>query len=317
MNDLYDVAVIGAGPSGLSAALNAASEGLNTALLCADMGGQAGTSSLIENYMGFPDGISGPDLTDLARRQAEKFGTTITPCSVESVSRNAEGNFVITTRSNEIIRARTIVVATGAAYNTMPESSNVAAYDGKGTHYACTANTVRNRACGHVAVIGGGNSAGQAAMFLSARCEHVHLIVRKGDIRATMSDYLVQRIEASETITLHTDTNILRANGDGQLESVLLQKGATGEAYLQPVTDVFVMIGAKPNSAFLAGLCALDDHGFVITDAEKQTSVPGLYAVGDVRSGSVKRVANAVGEGATAVPHVWAHLNPTDKDPTS
>lgn len=309
MPDIYDVAVIGGGPSGLSAALNAASEGLTTALLTATLGGQAGTSSLIENYPGFPSGVSGPALTERVRKQAEKFGTTITTCSVESIGRNAEGNFVIATKGNAVIRARSVIVATGAAYNRLPKSANIEPFEGKGVHYACTANTVRNRPCGHVVVVGGGNSAGQAAMFLSDRCEHVHLVVRRDNLRETMSDYLVRRVEAHPNITVHYKTEILRANGESQIESVLLQRKPGGEAWLQPITDLFVMIGAKPNSAFLAGLCDLDDHGFVKTDGEKQTNIPGLYAVGDVRAGSIKRVATAVGEGATCVPHVWGHLN--------
>jgi len=312
MSDLYDVAIIGGGPAGLSATLNAASEGLSTVMLCAVEGGQAGTSSLIENYLGFPSGISGPNLTDRAKKQALKFGADIKACSVEALSRNAEGNFVIATHGNEVIRARAVVVATGAAYNRLPKSANVEPFEDR-VHYACNARTMRGRECGTALVVGGGNSAGQAAMFLADRCGAVTLVARRA-LKETMSAYLLERLEAHPNVTICTDCEVRRLNGgpDGTLETAMIQNNVTGEAWLETVSDVFVMIGARPNATFLQDVCELDRHGFVKTDGEKRTSTPGLFAVGDVRSGSVKRVSNAVGEGATCVPHVWAYLNPLD-----
>lgn len=312
MPNVYDVAVIGCGPAGLSAALSAASEGLSTTLLCAQKGGQAGTSSLIENYLGFPQGISGPDLTDRAFDQAEKFGATIHPCTVEAIARNAKGAFVIATHGGDIIRAKAVIVATGAQYNKLPDSTHAQDFEGHGVHYACTAATIQGRDCKDVVVVGGGNSAGQAAMFLSGRCERVHLVVRRDGLRETMSAYLVQRIAEQPNITVHPRTVVRDVEGDGKVESVVLFDLDEAVGARVPVTDLFVMIGAKPNSDFLVGLCQLDDKGFVLAGLDKATSTPGVYAVGDVRSGSVKRVANATGEGAACISALWGFLNPAE-----
>jgi thioredoxin reductase (NADPH) len=310
MKEVYDVAVIGGGPAGLSAALNAASEGLSTILLSAERGGQAGTSSLIENYMGFPEGISGPDLTDRAFDQALKFGVEHLSCTVEAMGRSNEGLFILATKAGSVIRARTVIAATGARYNTLPEETGVAAFDGNGVHHACTADVVASRDCREVVVVGGGNSAGQAAIFMADHCEHVHLVIRREDLRDTMSDYLIKRIEEHPNITLHSRTVIRRADGDGKLTAVTLQNLETLVMERIAVTDLFVMIGAKPHSQFLNGLAELDDKGFIKAGADKTTSTPGLFAVGDIRAGSVKRVANAAGEGASCIPAVWAYLNP-------
>jgi thioredoxin reductase (NADPH) len=317
MTDLYDVAVIGGGPSGLSTALNAASEGLTTILLVSDLGGQAGTSSNIETYLGFPEGISGPELTDLAATQARKFGTRISFCEVESVSRNADGHFVLVTKGNEIIRARSVVVATGARYNRLPATTGCHEFEGNGVHFACTASDIRRCRCEEVVVVGGGNSAGQAAMFLSDRAKHVHLVIRREDLRSSMSAYLIDRIEACSNVTPHPRTEVHRIGGDGKVEWVQLRSLDTGDIEQRPITDVFVMIGATPNTRFLTGMCSLDDKGFVVTDDHKATTTPGLYAVGDVRAGSVKRVANAVGEGGSVVQWLWRFLFPPAAEPVT
>lgn len=307
---LYDVAIIGAGPSGLSAGLCSASEGLRTAILGEHLGGQAGTSSLIENYFGFPEGISGPALTERARRQAEKFGADIIPCSVESVTRDDAGTFHIKTASGSITLARSVIVASGAQYNRLAEDTGYASYEGKGVHYACTAQEVSSCKCDEVVVVGGGNSAGQAAMFLSGHAKHVHILIRRDSLRQTMSDYLIRRIKVAHNITVHPFTEVTKVAGKHRVERVTWRNTVTGAADVHHISDVFVMIGAKPHTQFLDGLCALDKTGFVVTDPLKQTDVPGLYAVGDCRSGSVKRVASAVGEGSTSVPNVWSYLHP-------
>jgi thioredoxin reductase (NADPH) len=311
---IYDVAVIGGGPAGLSAAMNAASEGLSTILLAADLGGQAGTSSLIENYLGFPKGISGPDLTNRALEQAQKFGCDQKSCTVEAAGRNNDGVFVLATEGGEIIRARAVIAATGARYNRLPEETGVNEFDGHGVHHACTADTVAHRDCKEVVVVGGGNSAGQAAVFMADRCEHVHLVVRRDSLAETMSHYLIERIEAHPNITVHPRTIVLRAEGDEELSHVLLQNLDSQVIERIAVTDLFVMIGALPHSQFLNGLAELDDKGFIKTGPDKQTTTPGLFAVGDIRSGSVKRVANATGEGASCIPAVWAFLNPQPQE---
>lgn len=307
---IYDLAVIGGGPAGLSASMNAASEGLSTVLLAADPGGQAGTSSLIENYLGFPDGISGPELTSRALAQAEKFGCDRRSCTVEAVGKSNAGLFVITTEAGEVIRARAVIAATGARYNRLPEETGVSMYEDRGVHYACTAQTVPDRKCTEVIVVGGGNSAGQAAVFMADRCDGVHLAVRRDGLRETMSDYLIRRIEDHPNITVHTRTVVHQVGGKDRLSHATLRHLDTGVMERLAITDLFVMIGAKPHSSFLRGLAELDEHGFVRAGLDKTTSTPGLFAVGDIRSGSVKRVANAAGEGASCVPAVWAYLNP-------
>ena len=317
MDQIYDVAVIGGGPAGLSAAMNAASEGLSTILLATDTGGQAGTSSLIENYLGFPDGISGPELTNRALAQAQKFGCDHMSCTVEAMGRSNDDIFVMATKGGDIIRARAVIAATGARYNRLPDETGVNEFDGKGVHHACTADTVANRECREVVVVGGGNSAGQAAIFMSERCEHVHLVVRREGLRETMSDYLIQRIEADPNITVHTRTVVLRAEGDAELTHVLLQHLDSKVIERIAISDLFVMIGAQPHSRFLNGLAELDSKGFVKAGADKATTTPGLFAVGDIRSGSVKRVANAAGEGASCIPAVWDFLNPQPQEEPS
>lgn len=316
----YDVAVIGAGPGGLAAAVYAASEGLSTIVLEAlAPGGQAGTSSKIENYLGFPTGISGQALAGRAQVQAQKFGARL------AISRAVVG-IDCTTRPYRLeledgtqVIARAVVIATGARYRTL-DVPNYARYEGQGIHYAATAMEAQLCNSQDVVVVGGGNSAGQAAIFLSRTVSHVYMLVRATSLAATMSDYLVQRIEASSRITLLTQTQIVELAGEKDLQHVAWHGRNSGEQARKAVSNMFVMIGAEPNSAWLNGCVALDEKGFVLTGSSPgdgvgreaapfETSLPGVYAVGDVRSGSVKRVASAVGEGSVVVQAIHRYLS--------
>ena len=322
-----DVVVVGAGPAGLAAAVYAASEGLGTLVLEAEApGGQAGTSSRIENYLGFPTGISGQALADRAQIQAQKFGARIAvPRRVERLRTDTgsdEGPYVLDLDDGSSVRARTVVVATGARYRRLDDVADAARFEGAGIHYAATGIEAGFTEGEEVVVVGGGNSAGQAAMFLSRTAAHVHMLVRGPDLAASMSEYLVSRIEASaERITLHTCTSITAMAGDRQLESVTWTDKRTGGTQTRPVTGVFLMLGAVPNTEWLAGAVDLDGKGFVRTGAAVsadgrdgrapaplETSRPGIFAVGDVRAESVKRVASGVGEGSVVVSSVHRAL---------
>lgn len=303
---MYDVAIIGGGPAGLAAAINAGAEGLNTVVLCDRLGGQAGTSSLIENLMGFPQGISGPDLTTLSLAQAKKFGVEFLECLCTKLE-HLGGLFRLSTPDRTIL-SRSVIVATGASYRRLEGTEGASAFEGKGVHHACTSSTLSGHTLGDVVVVGGGNSAGQAAMFLSERANNVHLVVRKGNLTDTMSSYLLERIYHTPNIELHFHAEVEKVFGKDHVEGVRL-KGPDGHRLI-PVTDIFVMIGAAPNAPFLTTICDLDAHGFVKTDDFFETKQAGLFAVGDIRSGSVKRVANAVGEGSSVIRWVWRHLFP-------
>ncbi len=309
-----DVVVVGAGPSGLAAAVYAASEGLSTLVLESQApGGQAGTSSKIENYLGFPTGISGQALAARAQVQAQKFGAVI------SVPRRAASldcssyPYVVATEDGGRFQARSVVIASGATYRTLG-LDNVSDYEGFGIHYAATA--IEADLCGgeEIVVVGGGNSAGQAAVFLSRHAAHVHMLIRGADLAASMSDYLVGRIDSSSRITLHRHTEITRLEGSRYLERVTWRNKQSGEEQAHAISNLFLMIGAVPNTAWLGDCVQLDGKGFVCTGpavseawplarrAELlETSQPGVLAVGDVRSDSVKRVASGVGEGSIAV----------------
>jgi thioredoxin reductase (NADPH) len=312
---VHDVAIVGAGPAGLASAVYAASEGLDTVLLEATApGGQAGTSSRIENYLGFPTGISGQALAGRAMNQAQKFGARL------AVSRAAVGldcaasPYRVTLEDGTAVLARTVVVATGARYRKLdlPEYGR---FEGQGIHYAATAMEAQLCRGEEVVVVGGGNSAGQAAVHLSRHAGHVHVLVRADGLAASMSRYLVERIEASPRITLHPRCAVERLSGDGWLRAVAWRDGRTGELVERPATALFVMIGAAPNTEWLGGCLELDDRGFVATgsaDSPFAASLPGVYAVGDVRAGSVKRVASAVGEGSVVVQAIHRHLERLD-----
>lgn len=316
---VYDVAVVGGGPAGLAAAVYAASEGLDTIVIENNApGGQAGTSSKIENYLGFPTGISGQALAGRAQVQAQKFGARL------AISRSVVGvdcdeqPYRLHLDDDQSLRACVVVVATGARYRKL----NVANYDkfeGQGIHYAATAMEAHLCRGEEVAVVGGGNSAGQAAIFLARTVARVHVLVRADGLAATMSDYLVQRIQSSPKITLHTRSEITALAGEGYLREVSWTDRDTCKSQTRAIGNVFVMIGAEPNTDWLNGCLHLDAKGFVRTgqDCEGRalaspfaTTRPGIFAIGDVRSGSVKRVASGVGEGSVVVSAVHQFLAP-------
>lgn len=316
---VYDVAVVGGGPAGLAAAVYAASEGLATIVLeSVAPGGQAGTSSKIENYLGFPTGISGQALAGRAQNQAQKFGARLAIArTVTDLDCDAHP-YRLEVDGQGMVRARAIVIASGARYRKL-ELQNYERFEGQGIHYAATA--MEARLCGgqEVVVVGGGNSAGQAALFLSRGAQHVHIVIRRSGLAATMSDYLVQRIAGSSRVTVHAFCEITRLEGDRLLERVSWTDERSGKTETRPVANLFVMIGAEPNTEWLKGCLALDAKGFIRTGTDEQgralsspfvTSLPGIFAVGDVRSGSVKRVASAVGEGSVVVQAIHQYLNP-------
>ncbi|SEF57486.1 cyclic nucleotide-regulated FAD-dependent pyridine nucleotide-disulphide oxidoreductase [Bryocella elongata] len=313
---IYDVAVVGAGPAGLAAAVYAASEGLKTVVIEGNApGGQAGTSSRIENYLGFPSGISGMELAARAQTQAQKFGARL------AVSRNVTGvecstdPFGITLQGGTRLVARTIVVASGARYRKL-SLPNYERYEMDGIHYSATAIEARLCAEQDVVVVGGGNSAGQAAVYLASYARHVHILIRGPELAATMSEYLVHRIVNSRHITLHASTEIVSLKGDTHLTGLTWRDRTTGEEETHAIRNIFVMIGAEPCTEWLGHCVNLDAKGFITTGAGDQahghgpyrTSRPGIFAVGDVRSGSVKRVASGVGEGSVVVADIHAYL---------
>jgi thioredoxin reductase (NADPH) len=321
----FDLVVVGGGPAGLAAAVYGASEGLRT--LGVDMlafGGQAGASSRIENYLGFPTGISGGDLTQRAVVQAEKFGAQLTsPCTAASLHEEA-GHLVVRLSDGTDVAGRAVIIASGARYRRL-DVPRLEDFEGAGVYYAATEMEARLCAGSPVVVVGGGNSAGQAALYLAEACSAVTVVIRGPDLGASMSRYLVDRVEASG-IDVRTNTRITGLDGDRTLTSVRVTT-AEGDAVL-PCVALFSFIGADPAAEWLSGCAALDHRGFVLTDlalgeehlGERwetlgrrplplETSYPGLFAVGDVRAGSIKRVAAAVGEGSAAVRSVHEHLS--------
>ncbi len=318
---VYDLAVVGAGPAGLSACVYGASEALDTIVIEAEApGGQAGTSSKIENYLGFPTGISGQALAGRAWIQGQKFGATF------AIARGATGigsdgdDFRLTLEGGSTIRSRAVILACGATYRTL-DLENYETFEGQGIHYAATALEAQFCSGTEVAVIGGGNSAGQAAVFLSQHASHVHVLVRGNGLADSMSDYLVSRIDQSPKITLHSHTELSALHGTRMLERVTMRNRQTGEEETKDIPNIFVMIGAVPNTGWIGDCVALDDKGFVLTGNDAKpgntspfvTSVPGIFAVGDIRSGSVKRVASGVGEGSVCISHVHGDLAARDE----
>jgi len=317
-SDVFDVVIVGGGPGGVAAGVYAGAEGMS-ALVLDDVaiGGQAGTSSRIENYMGFPTGISGADLCWRGEVQALKFGTRFAvPRRATSLEKRDDGLFCIGLDDGDEVCARAVIVATGVQYRRLP-LDRLEQLEGAGIYYAATDLEARYCRNDEVAVIGGGNSAGQAAMFLSRSSKHVHVLVRGPSLAASMSDYLLSRLESDPSITIHYSTEIAELHGDGALSGCTIRAKAAGEDWRLNTRAVFVMVGAAPNTSWLSGLVDLDPKGFVRTGAEVgapsnfATSTPGIFAVGDVRAGSVKRVASAVGEGSVVISRVWEHLNPT------
>ncbi len=312
---IYDVTVVGAGPSGLAAAVYAASEGLCTIVIESTApGGQAGTSSRIENYLGFPTGISGQRLASRAQLQALKFGVRFAISRETIAAEQVDGIHRLTLAGGIPVRSRSVVVASGAQYRKL-SVENYGRFENCGIYYAATAMESVFCRDKEVIVVGGGNSAGQAALFLSGVARHVHHIVRGKSLASTMSQYLVSRIENSSRITLYAQSEIVKLEGRSSLESVTWINRETGESIVKPIESVFAMIGAEPNSGWLFGTVRLDKKGFILTGGTDgfestpyATSVPGMFAVGDVRSKSVKRVASAVGEGSVVISDVHNYL---------
>jgi thioredoxin reductase (NADPH) len=323
---LYDVAVVGAGPAGLATAVYAASEGLSVlALDQRAFGGQAGASARIENYLGFPTGISGIALTGRAFNQAQKFGAEIAiPLQVVRLDCSTPGQPMrLELTDGRVVRARTVVVASGARYRR-PEIPNLATFEGAGISY--WASPVEAKLCEgeEVALVGAGNSAGQAVVFLAPKVKHLHLIVRGKGLEASMSRYLIDRIAALPNVTLHAGSEVVALEGDATngLSSATFRDRSSGATHACDMRHLFLFIGAEPNAAWLKGCVAVDKKGFIVTggacphfaDAARrsalplETSMPGVFAIGDVRAGSTKRVAAAVGEGAAVVAQIHGVL---------
>ena len=322
-----DMVVVGAGPAGLAAAVYGASEGLDVLVIESNApGGQAGASSKIENYLGFPTGISGQDLAGNAYTQAQKFGAQLL------IARHAKGlacdrrPYAVKLDGEEKILARTVVIATGAQYRKL-QLQNLSKFEGAGVYYSAT--HLESQLCGgeDVVVVGGANSAGQAAVFMAQNARRVYLLVRAESVAQTMSRYLIRRIEESANIELLTNTEVISLAGNDHLETVEWRNYQTAETEARSITALFSMIGAVPNSGWLEGCIACDEEGFIKTGSDLstedldhvkwplrrasyllETSLPGVFAVGDVRAGNVKRVASAVGEGSIAVSFVHQFL---------
>lgn len=311
--DLYDLAVVGAGPGGLAAAVYAGSEGLSTIVVeSVAVGGQAGTSSRIENYLGFPAGLSGQELAARAALQAQKFAAAILVGSPAKSLKTDGGVHTIELADGRTIKSRAVVIATGARYRSL-DVPRLSDFEGSGVYYAAT--EVEARMCrGSVCVVGGGNSAGQAAIFLARKGLNVQLLIRGASLEASMSRYLIDEIGREKTIRLHPSTQVRELAGKGNLEGVIVEKTGGGRSTLEACA-LFSFIGAQPNSDWLDAGIAKDEDGFVRTGPEVQpssllleTSRHGVFAVGDVRAGSIKRVATAVGEGSMAVRLVHERL---------
>ena len=311
-DEVFDVLIVGGGPAGVAAGVYAGAEGLK-ALVIEDLtiGGQAGTSSRIENYMGFPTGISGADLVWRGEVQAMKFGTKFAvPRRATALARRDDGIFCVTLDDGEEVCARAVVVATGVQYRKL-DIDRLEEFEGGGVYYAATDVEARFCRNSQVAVVGGGNSAGQAAMFLCRNAACTHLLVREKTLANTMSDYLLSRLEKDEGIKIHYETEVEALSGDGLLEGITIRHNPSGERTELPVKGLFIMVGAAPNTDWLSGCVDLDPRGFIVTgkEAPYDTSHPGIFAVGDVRAGSVKRVASAVGEGSVVISRVWEWLD--------
>ncbi len=323
---MFDVVVVGGGPAGLAAAVYGASEGLDTVSLDAvSTGGQAAASSRIENYVGFPNGISGEELASRAAIQAQRLGARLNaPCEVAGLRVEAGFQVIVLADGSEI-PSRTVIIATGARYQRLAVD-DLERFEGAGVYYAAT--DLEARACGAqpVVVVGGGNSAGQAALYLAQQGSRVSIVIRSDDLTHSMSQYLVERIDAEPRIEVFTETQVRALAGGAHLDHVVLEYTPTGERRTVDCAGLFCFIGADPATAWLGDTLELDPKGFILTDRSLpdpitsgprfatrdplpfETSVPGVFAAGDTRSGSLKRVAAAVGEGSSAVRSVHEHL---------
>jgi thioredoxin reductase (NADPH) len=318
-----DLIVVGAGPSGLAAAVYAASEGLDVLVIeCNAPGGQAGASSRIENYLGFPEGITGQQLANSAYTQARKFGAEIMIARTATRLTCDRRPYSIQIDDDTKLPAKSVIIATGAEYRR-PSLQNLERFEGAGVYYGAT--FVEAQLCGgeEVIVVGGGNSAGQAAVFLAQTAKKVHIMVRARGLAESMSRYLIRRIEEHPSIELHTRTDMVALEGSDHVERVRWRNGETGQVETYAIRHVFIMTGALPKTGWLDGCVTLDEKGFIKTGQQLsqtelssaswplarpphllETSLPGIFAVGDVRAGNVKRVASAVGEGSIAVSFV-------------
>ncbi|WP_218511399.1 FAD-dependent oxidoreductase [Variovorax sp. dw_308] len=325
--ELFDVVVVGAGPAGLATAVYAASEGLRVIVLdCRSYGGQAGASARIENYLGFPTGISGGALAGRAYVQAQKFGAEmLIPAKVVSMDcsrAQSDGELSVTLADGRKLRSRTVVIASGARYRR-PAVPRLADFEGRGIWYWASALEAKLCAQQEIGLVGGGNSAGQAAVFLSQHAAKVNILVRAPSLAASMSRYLIDRIEAAPNIELHPYTELQSLHGEPErgLEGATWRNHRSGDEYHCAARNIFMFVGAEPETTWLDGCgVSVDAHGFVLTgtaasggfparqSAALESSVPGVFAVGDVRSGSVKRVGGAIGEGAAAVALIHQHL---------
>ena len=324
---IRDVVIVGAGPAGLAAAVYAASEGLDVLVVESNApGGQAGTSSRIENYLGFPSGISGQELTGRAYTQAQKFGASILVAEqVSGLDCGGRKVYAVKIDDRERISTKTVIIASGAEYRKLP-LENISRFEGVGIYYGAT--FIESQLCEgeEVVVVGGGNSAGQAAVFLARTARRVHMLVRSNGLADTMSRYLIRRIEESPEIELRSCTEITRLEGNGHLEQICWRTNG-GPEETRDIRHVFVMTGAQPSTSWLHGCITLDERGFIKTGSDLsseelraaqwpltrpphllETSKPGIFAVGDVRAGNIKRVASAVGEGSIAVSFVHQTL---------
>jgi thioredoxin reductase (NADPH) len=320
LEHLRDVVIIGAGPAGLGAAVYAASEGLDALVVeTSAAGGQAGSSSRIENYLGFPNGISGQELAARAYNQAQKFGADLIVAKRAMRLGCERKPYAIEVDGGEHIAARAIIIATGAEYRK-PSLPRIRDFEGAGIYYGATFMEAQLCAGDEIVIVGGGNSAGQAAVFLAETARQVHLLVRGPGLADSMSRYLIRRIEANPKITLRTETEVIELDGGSHLDRIAWRHNPTGDVERRPIRHVFIMTGAAPSTAWLDGCLVCDERGFIKTGADLsaddltsvgwplaraphtlETSLPGIFAVGDVRSGSMKRVASAVGEGAAAI----------------
>jgi thioredoxin reductase (NADPH) len=316
-DEKFDVLIVGGGPAGVAAGVYAGAEGL-CALVVEDtaIGGQAGTSSRIENYMGFPTGISGADLIWRGEVQAMKFGTRFAmPRRVVQLERLDDESFCATFDGGQHVRASAVVVATGVQYRRLP-IERLEGFEGAGIYYAATEIEARYCKGTEAIIIGGGNSAGQAAMYLSRSASCVRVLVRGASLAASMSSYLSSRLEAHAGIEIEFGAEVTALHGGEHLEAVTIRDVSTGATRVVETRALFIMVGALPNTQWLSGLVKLDDKGFVLTgsgadvpESPYATSHPGIFAVGDVRAGSVKRCAASVGEGSVVISKVWEFVN--------
>jgi len=321
---MCDLVIVGGGPGGLAAALYGASEGLDTQAIDAiAFGGQAGTSSRIENYLGFPTGISGSELAERAVLQARRLGARlVVPAQATGLTRD-DGHYAIELAGGEVINGRTVIVATGAQYRKL-DLPDLERYEGAGVYYAATQAEAQLCAADPVLIVGGGNSAGQAAMFLSRHASSCRLLIRGADLSTSMSRYLIDELDRRQQVELLTHSAIVELKGESALEAVVIEDARSGTRRELEAKALFVFIGASPHTDWLRGHVAMDEHGFLLAGRDVQgenlaahgdeppffleTSQPGIFAVGDVHSGSIKRVASAVGEGSMAVRLVHQRL---------